>query len=70
MHRSWATTMSLMSQRKIEELLARRIGLDPISTGPHVILGAARRRMAELGVADLGRICRRARPTRRPSSRR
>jgi chemotaxis protein methyltransferase WspC len=45
-----------MSQdrREIEELLARRIGLDPVSTGPHVILGAARRRMAELGIAELG----------------
>src|SRR5262249_14516472 len=40
-------------QRRIEELLARRIGLDPVSTGPHVILVAARRRMAEMGVSDL-----------------
>ena len=40
-------------QRELEELLARRIGLDPVSTGRHVILGAARRRMAELGVAEL-----------------
>ena len=32
-----------MTSREIEELLARRIGLDPVSTGPHVILarGAA-----------------------------
>src|SRR6516225_4538603 len=47
-------------QKTIEELLARRIGLDPVSTGPHVILGAARRRMAELGVADLGEYAARA----------
>ena len=40
-------------QREIEELLARRIGLDPVSTGPHVILAAARRRMAELSVENL-----------------
>jgi chemotaxis protein methyltransferase WspC len=40
-------------QEKIELLLARRIGLDPSSLGPHLILGAARRRMAELGVNDL-----------------
>jgi chemotaxis protein methyltransferase WspC len=47
-------------QKVIEELLARRIGLDPISTGPHVILAAARRRMADLGVADLGEYAARA----------
>jgi chemotaxis protein methyltransferase WspC len=40
-------------QKTIEDLLARRIGLDPVSLGPHVILRAARRRMAELDVADL-----------------
>jgi chemotaxis protein methyltransferase WspC len=41
-------------QREIEELLTRRIGLDPVSMGPHLIVGAARRRMAELGIVDLG----------------
>src|SRR5262249_12425395 len=41
-------------QRDIEELLTRRIGLDPVSMGPHLIVGAARRRMAELGKSDLG----------------
>jgi chemotaxis protein methyltransferase WspC len=41
-------------QQKIEQLLARRIGLDPTSMGPHLVLRAARRRMAELGAADLG----------------
>jgi chemotaxis protein methyltransferase WspC len=41
-------------QQNIEDLLARRIGLDPVSMGPHLILRAARRRMGELGVADLG----------------
>jgi chemotaxis protein methyltransferase WspC len=41
-------------QKKIEELLARRIGLDPVSMGPHLILRAARRRMTELGVDGLG----------------
>ncbi len=41
-------------QREIEELLTSRIGLDPVSMGPHLIVRAARRRMAELGMADLG----------------
>jgi len=41
-------------QQKIEQLLTRRIGLDPTSMGPHLVLLAARRRMAELGAADLG----------------
>ena len=41
-------------QREIEGLLTRRIGLDPVSMGPHLIVGAARRRMAELGLVDLG----------------
>jgi chemotaxis protein methyltransferase WspC len=40
-------------QEKIEELLGRRIGLDPAVMGPHLILRAARRRMAELGVHEL-----------------
>ncbi len=40
-------------QKKIEELLGRRIGLDPAVMGPHLILRAARRRMAELGVHEL-----------------
>jgi chemotaxis protein methyltransferase WspC len=39
--------------RGIEELLATRIGLDPIAVGPPLILHAARRRMKELGLADL-----------------
>jgi chemotaxis protein methyltransferase WspC len=41
-------------QEKIERLLARRIGLDPVTLGPHLILRAARRRMAVLGLDDLG----------------
>ncbi len=41
-------------QREIEALLARRIGLDPVTVGPHIVLLAARRRMAELGLDDLG----------------
>ena len=39
--------------RGIEELLASRIGLDPISVGSPLILRAARRRMTELGLDDL-----------------
>lgn len=39
-------------QKEIESLLARRIGLDPTSTGPHVIGVAVRRRMADLGIRD------------------
>ena len=45
--------MTEKDQEKIEELLARRIGLDPVAMGPHLILRAARRRMAELDVSDL-----------------
>jgi chemotaxis protein methyltransferase WspC len=41
-------------QRKIEDLLISRIGLDPVSMGPHLVLRAARRRMSEVGAADLG----------------
>ena len=41
-------------QIEIERLLARRIGLDPFALGPHMVLRAARRRMAELGLDDLG----------------
>src|SRR5271155_5459990 len=40
-------------QREIETLLASRIGLDPVTVGPHMVLRAARRRMAELGLEDL-----------------
>ena len=40
-------------QKEIERLLARRIGLDPVTLGPHLLLRAARRRMAELGLDDL-----------------
>jgi chemotaxis methyl-accepting protein methylase len=40
-------------QKKIEELLGRRIGLDPAVMGPHLVLRAARRRMTELGVHEL-----------------
>ncbi len=42
------------NQRDIEELLARRIGLDPVTVGPQMVVRAARRRMAELGLDDLG----------------
>jgi len=45
--------------RGIEELLATRIGLDPIAVGPPLILHAARRRMKELGLADLAEYQRR-----------
>ena len=41
-------------QEAIEALLARRIGLDPGTVGPHMVLRTARRRMAELGLDDLG----------------
>jgi chemotaxis protein methyltransferase WspC len=41
-------------QIEIEGLLARRIGLDPVTVGPRMVLRAARRRMAELGLDDLG----------------
>ncbi|MGP0068276.1 MAG: CheR family methyltransferase [Isosphaeraceae bacterium] len=41
-------------QKQIEGLLTRRIGLDPGTVGPHMVVRAARRRMAELGVDDLG----------------
>lgn len=40
-------------RRQIEELLTRRIGLDPVSLGPRLIHRAVERRMAELGIADL-----------------
>jgi chemotaxis protein methyltransferase WspC len=40
--------------RGIEELLAHRIGLDPASVGCPLLLRAARKRMNELGLADLG----------------
>ncbi len=40
-------------QKEIESLLARRIGLDPTSTGPHVIGVAVRRRMADLGIREV-----------------
>ena len=40
--------------RGIEGLLATRIGLDPIAVGSPLILRAARRRMKELGLDDLG----------------
>lgn len=40
-------------RRQIEELLTRRIGLDPVSLGPRLIHRAMERRMAELGIADL-----------------
>src|SRR5580658_9855033 len=43
-----------IDQREIEGLLARRIGLDPTTVGPHLVLRAARRRMSELGLDDLG----------------
>lgn len=39
-------------RRQIEELLTRRIGLDPVSLGPRLIHRATERRMAELGIAD------------------
>jgi chemotaxis protein methyltransferase WspC len=45
--------------RGIEELLATRIGLDPIAVGSHLVLRAARRRMKELGLDDLGEYKRR-----------
>jgi chemotaxis protein methyltransferase WspC len=41
-------------QNEIERLLARRIGLDPVAMGPHLVVRAARRRMAALGLDDLG----------------
>jgi chemotaxis protein methyltransferase WspC len=41
-------------RKEIEEWLTRRIGLDPVSMGPHLIDRAARRRMAELGLPSLG----------------
>jgi chemotaxis protein methyltransferase WspC len=41
-------------QKEIERLLARRIGLDPVALGPHLVVRAARRRMTELGLDDLG----------------
>ena len=56
-------------QQKIEELLARRIGLDPVSLGPHLILRAARWRMSELDLSDLNEYAG-AWPARRPSNRR
>ena len=37
----------------IERLLAGRIGLDPVSVGPHRILRAARQRMKELALDDM-----------------
>jgi chemotaxis protein methyltransferase WspC len=40
--------------RGIEGLLATRIGLDPIAVGSPLILRAARRRMKELGLDNLG----------------
>jgi chemotaxis protein methyltransferase WspC len=39
---------------KIEKLLASRIGLDPVSVGSQLILRAARQRMKELGLVDIG----------------
>ena len=42
------------NQEELEGLLARRIGLDPVAVGSHLVLRAARRRMAELGLDDLG----------------
>jgi chemotaxis protein methyltransferase WspC len=45
--------------RGIEELLATRIGLDPIAVGSPLILRASRRRMKELGLDDLGEYKRR-----------
>jgi chemotaxis protein methyltransferase WspC len=41
-------------QTEIECLLAGRIGLDPVAVGPHLIGRAARRRMTDLGLDDLG----------------
>ena len=38
---------------EIEQLLASRIGLDPVSVGSPLILRAARQRMKELGLDDL-----------------
>ncbi len=38
---------------EIETLLAKRIGLDPVSVGSQLIVRAARLRMKELGLADL-----------------
>jgi chemotaxis methyl-accepting protein methylase len=38
---------------EIEELLASRIGLDPVSVGSPLILRAAQRRMKELGLIDM-----------------
>ncbi len=39
--------------RRIEELLAKRIGLNPMSVGSRLILRAAQRRLNELGLDDL-----------------
>jgi chemotaxis protein methyltransferase WspC len=41
-------------QAEIEALLARRIGLDPVAVGPHLIARAVRQRMRELGLNDPG----------------
>jgi chemotaxis protein methyltransferase WspC len=41
-------------QAEIERLLARRIGLDPVAVGSHLIARATRHRMRELGLDDLG----------------
>ncbi len=40
-------------RRQIEELLTRRIGLDPVSLGPRLIHRSTERRMAALGIVDL-----------------
>ncbi len=42
------------SATAIESLLTSRIGLDPVSVGPQLIARAARQRMRELGLVDLG----------------
>ena len=62
--------MTADDQQEIEELLASRIGLDPVSVGPHLILRAARQRMTELGLDDLGDYDARVVDSRRPSCRR
>ena len=41
-------------QNDIEGMLARRIGLDPATVGPRMVVRAAKRRMEELGLDDLG----------------
>jgi chemotaxis protein methyltransferase WspC len=47
--------------RRIEEMLASRIGLDPVAIGGELIARAVRQRMSELGLGDLSAYERRAR---------